>query len=299
MKRIAVIGAGAVGLSSALHLRRAGFALEVFDPRAPGEGASFGNAGIIAVSEVLPVGRPDILVQVPRMMLSRTGPLAIRPRYLPRIVPWLTRFVIASRPAQVRRISAHLSRLLAQALPAWIDLTRGRPASKWLAARGWLRAYVEAAQVRKAGRVVANLRDLGVAVDILGMGAVAELEPALAPVAGALFFPEAAHLLSPVEMMRALADDARAAGVSFQRRAVARLERAQTGMIVHTEDGSSAFDEIVVAAGAWSRQILRTLHVDLPLDTERGYHLMLPSSRQDFDEAGLVSGPGLYARADD
>ena len=131
-------------------------------------------------------------------------------------------------------------------------------------------------------------------------GAVAELEPALAPVAGALFFPEAAHLLSPVEMMRALADDARAAGVSFQRRAVARLERAQTGMIVHTEDGSSAFDEIVVAAGAWSRQILRTLHVDLPLDTERGYHIHVsPSSRQDFDEAGLCSGPGLYARADD
>jgi D-amino-acid dehydrogenase len=131
-----------------------------------------------------------------------------------------------------------------------------------------------------------------VAVDVLRAGVVAELEPALAPVAGALFFPEAAHLLSPVEMMRALAADAAAAGVSFQRKAVARLEEGPAAILVRMEDGSSAFDAVVVAAGAWSQQILRTLPVDLPLDTERGYHLMLPTPDKTLTRPVSFPAPG-------
>ena len=178
-KRIAVIGAGAVGLSAALHLRRAGHAVEVFDPRGPGEGASFGNAGIIAVSEVLPIGRPAILAQVPRMLLSRLGPLAIRPRYLPAIAPWLLQLMLASRPARVRRLSGQLAALLAHAVPAWRDLTAGRPAARWLAARGWLRAYSDPTELARAEQGAATLRALGVGVEILRSAEVAELEPAL------------------------------------------------------------------------------------------------------------------------
>src|SRR4051812_17465898 len=140
-KRIAVIGAGAVGLSSAIHLRRAGHAVDVFDARGVGQGASFGNAGIIAIPEVLPIGRPAILAQVPRMMLSRTGPLSIRPQYLLGIAPWLIRLILASRPTQVRRLSNHLAGLLRDALPAWHELTAGRTAAQSLVVRGWLRAY--------------------------------------------------------------------------------------------------------------------------------------------------------------
>src|SRR5436190_8941035 len=113
--RIGIIGAGVVGLSCAIHLQRLGYRVEMLDPRNPGEGASLGNAGIIAVSEVFPLARSATLRQVPRMLFDPIGPLAVRYRYAPFIAPWLVRFVAASRPAEVRRITGALASLLAPA----------------------------------------------------------------------------------------------------------------------------------------------------------------------------------------
>src|SRR5271157_4428528 len=100
---IAVIGAGIVGVACARALQRDGHAVTLYDPEGPGRGASFGNAGHIAIDHIRPLARLDILRQVPRMLTDPLGPLAIRWRDAPALVPWLARFALASRPAQEAR----------------------------------------------------------------------------------------------------------------------------------------------------------------------------------------------------
>src|SRR5258708_38477329 len=109
---IAVIGAGVVGVACARALQRAGRRVTIYDPEPPGRGCSFGNAGHIAVDHIRPLARLDILAQVPRMLTDPLGPLAIRWRDAVGLVPWLTRFALAARPAQVERGTAALAALL-------------------------------------------------------------------------------------------------------------------------------------------------------------------------------------------
>src|SRR5258706_15150088 len=98
-RRVVVVGAGIVGLNVALALRRRGCAVTVLDARGPGLATSYGNAGCIAVAEITPISMPGLIRQVPRMLLDPLGPLAIRWRYLPRLLPWLWRFLRARPPA--------------------------------------------------------------------------------------------------------------------------------------------------------------------------------------------------------
>ena len=293
-KRIAVIGAGAVGLSSALHLLRAGHAVEVFDPREPGEGASLGNAGVVAVSEVLPLGRPAILRQLPRMLSDPIGPLVIRWPYLPRIAPWLLRLALASRPAEVERIAQALASLLGLAAEAWRDIARGSGAEWRLGNNGWVKVYATAADLARAMPDIEHQRALGVRMDVLSRDELRQLEPALAPVfAGATFCPDVCNVDMPLRMMQALAALAVQRGAVIHKRAVQRLEPDGAAAALVDEGGRRlGFDRIVVAAGAWSRRLVRSLGADVPLDTERGYHVMLPTPEHRLRHPVSVASPG-------
>ena len=278
-KTVAIVGAGAIGLSCAIHLQRAGFAVEIFDPRGPGEGCTLGNAGVIATAEVLPFGRPSVLRQVPRMLFDPLGPLALRWGYLPRFAPWLLRFVAACRPAEVRRLAGAIADLLAEAVPSWRDIVKGTGGEGLLVSRGWLRLYGSESGLKAAMPEAMWRREFGVKVEFLSGGEIRDIEPALAPVfEGAVFYPDVGHVLSPLRLMRVLAQTIAQNGGLFHRRRVTRLEIQNGCATVVDEAGTStAFDRAVIAAGAWSRSLVRTLGIDVPLDTERGYHVMLPT----------------------
>ncbi|MCH8926693.1 MAG: FAD-dependent oxidoreductase, partial [Proteobacteria bacterium] len=96
-RHVVVIGAGIVGVCSALALLRAGFRVTLLERDAPGQGASFGNGAVIGEAAVVPVATPGLLRKVPGMLLDARGPLALRWSYLPRMAPWLLRFPAASR----------------------------------------------------------------------------------------------------------------------------------------------------------------------------------------------------------
>lgn len=292
---IAVIGAGAVGLSTALHLRRDGHAIDVFDLRDPGAGASFGNAGIIAVSEVLPLGRPSTLRQLPRMLLDRSGPLVVRASYLPRIAPWLARLALAARPSEMQRISRALATLLRPALDAWREILAGTTAGDRLVSSGWLRVFDTRESLERAKPDIALQRRLGVDVRILSPGEIADLEPALArnSFAGASFCTGVAHLNSPFRTMQALADRLVQDGGRIHRRTIRAIERGQPQPTLVDDHGARmVFDRVVVAAGAWSRKLIRTAGFDVQLDTERGYHVMLPSPSLPLRRPVTVANPG-------
>ncbi|MSO92527.1 MAG: FAD-binding oxidoreductase [Rhodospirillales bacterium] len=293
-RTVAIVGAGAIGLSCAIHLQRAGFAVEIFDPRGPGEGCSSGNAGVIATAEVLPFGRPSILRQVPRMLFDPLGPLVIRWGYLPRFAPWLLRFIAACRPGEVERLAQAITSLLVEAVPSWREIVKGTDGERLLVSRGWLRLYGSKSALEAALPEAMWRRELGVKVDILKGGEIRELEPALAPIfEGAILFPEVGHTLSPLGLMRVLAAIVAQNGGRFHRRHISRIEIENgRAAVIDEADTSHAFDRAVIAAGAWSRHLVRTLGIDVPLDTERGYHVMLPTPAASPLRPVSVMSPG-------
>ena len=276
---VLIAGAGFVGLSTALYLQRAGARVTLLDPSGPGEGASKGNAAMIVVDSVLPVAMPGVLKDVPGMLMDPLGPLAIRWGYLPRIAPWLLRFLAASRPARVEAIAGALKPLLGAAIEAWLPLLEMAGATEMLRRTGWLTLYESDASFRKAQWGLDLQRRLGVAVEVLRAEEIRQAEPALAPIyRHGVIHPENAHVLDPYRLARRLAEAVTRQGGRIERRALLGFAFRDARPIAgRTAEGDIAFDSVVIAAGAWSRPLARALGRDVPLDTERGYHMTLPN----------------------
>jgi D-amino-acid dehydrogenase len=281
-RRVVVVGAGAVGMACALALRREGHVVTVLDPQLPGEGASYGNAGIIANCSVDPVGMPGIVRRVPAMLMDPMGPLVIRWRYLPRLLPWLARFVAASRATRVEEISRALSSLLGNAAESWDELIRGTDAQRYIVRRGWIHAYESDAAFAAAQPVIALRRRRGVRIEILTPAELRELEPAAAPIfRRAVYLPDTGFATSPLRLVRAVADAFVAAGGTLVHERVTGFARRAEGVsAVFTDHGAHPAESVIIAAGAWSRPLAAILGSRVPLDTERGYHLMLPTPAQ-------------------
>jgi D-amino-acid dehydrogenase len=293
-KTIGIVGSGAVGIGCAIHLLRAGHSVTLFDSRTPGSGASMGNSGILAISEVLPFSRPETLKKVPKMFLDPMGPLSIRPSYVPRITPWLLQFMWASRASKTSRISTALAMLLKSANADWVDILRGTTAQHRLKSNGWLRVYATPQALEGARYDVALQREYGVDIDIIDANRLREMEPALAPIfAGASFCPGASSLDMPQKVLQVLAADVAARGAMFRQATVRAVETSEAGARVIDDTGMRHdFDRVVVAAGAWSRKLVRQLGQDVMLDTERGYHLMLPAPPKNITRPVTISSPG-------
>jgi glycine/D-amino acid oxidase-like deaminating enzyme len=271
---IAVVGAGIIGLAAAFRLAAAGREVVVIDPNEPGSGASWGNAGTLAPYACTPVGNPDVLRNLPSLLFNAESPLAIRLGALPTLVPWLSRFVRQSLPAAARRNGLALAGLLREAMPAWRDLADQAHVSDLFRQEGCLYLYREKMPAKDA-EWGARLRDeMGVGQNRLTAAEVAEMEPALPPMAGGLFFPDAAHIKDPAALTKRMAAEAELRGASFQRARVERLAPQGDGTIRLT-CGDRIMDAhtVVLAAGAWSRSLARQVGEKIPLDTERGYHV--------------------------
>jgi glycine/D-amino acid oxidase-like deaminating enzyme len=271
---IAVVGAGIIGLAAAFRLAAAGREVVVIDPNEPGSGASWGNAGTLAPYACTPVGNPDVLRNLPSLLFNAESPLAIRLGALPTLVPWLSRFVRQSLPAAARRNGLALAGLLREAMPAWRDLADQAHVSDLFRQEGCLYLYREKMPAKDA-EWGARLRDeMGVGQNRLTAAEVAEMEPALPPMAGGLFFPDAAHIKDPAALTKRMAAEAELRGASFQRARVERLAPQGDGTIRLT-CGDRIMDAhtVVLAAGAWSRSLALQVGEKIPLDTERGYHV--------------------------
>jgi glycine/D-amino acid oxidase-like deaminating enzyme len=271
---VAVIGAGIIGLATTLRLAAAGREVVVIDPNEPGSGASWGNAGTLAPYACAPVGNPDVLRNLPGLLFNAESPLSIRPAALPTLVPWLSRFVRQSLPAAARRNGLALVGLLREAMPAWRDLADQAHVSDLFRHEGCLYLYREKMPPKDAEWGARLRNEMGVKQSRLTAAEVAEMEPALPPVAGGLFFPNAAHINDPAALTKRMAAGAELLGASFQRARVDRLE-PQNGGTTRLTCGDRIVDArtVVLAAGAWSRRLALQVGDKIPLDTERGYHV--------------------------
>ena len=271
---VAIVGAGIIGLAIAFRLAEDAREVVVVDPNEPGSGASYGNAGTLAPYACAPVGNPDVLRNLPSLLVNPDSPLAVRPAALPALFPWLSRFVWQSMPHRARRNAYALADLLKDAMPAWRELAKEVRLSDLLRYEGCLYLY-QRRMPREDGEWGVRLRnELGVRQERLTSEEVARLEPALPPAAGGIFFPDAAHTVDPAALTSRLAAAAVARGASFQRARVDRLEPQDGGRIrLMCRDRTIEAHTVVLAAGAWSRSLAEQGGEDIPLDTERGYHI--------------------------
>ena len=275
-----VIGAGIVGVCCALYLQRQGQQVSIVDPETPGDGASFGNAGFITPGSCAPVGMPGLLAKVPQMLRDPLGPLFIRWRYLPRITPWLLRLLAASTPARVEEISLAMRSLNQSALEDFMPLLRDAQAGNLIRHDGRLEVYKDQASLDKSALKYALMRRREVTFSVIGAEELHNLEPALAPEYGcAVQIPESVHTTDPFKLTQTLFEDFRKQGGELLRERALGFEMGAAGPVkLLTDAGSHPLDTVVVAAGAYSRGLARQLGSKVPLDTERGYHMMLPEA---------------------
>ena len=278
--RIAVVGGGIVGTCCALCLQLDGNNVTIIDQNGPGTGCSSGNAGQIVTSYCVPLGLPGIIKQVPRMLRDPLGPLTIRWQYLPYLMPWLLRFVQSSSVERVERIADALYELNKDAVKTFDPLIKLAKAEHLLVAKGRLDVYQSGHEFDKAQYKFNLLRNRGVRVELLNSKQITELEPELNEKCqyGA-FCPDVVHTTNPLQLTQLLAKAFQENGGSILREKVNDFQLKSTGVpSIKTNISYHTVDKIVIAAGAFSRPFAAKLGNKVPLDTERGYHVMLPHS---------------------
>ena len=276
-KRVGVIGAGMVGVCAASWLQRDGHSVFLVETAEPGRGASFGNAGCFNGSSVTPMSMPGVVRNVPRWLFDPLGPLSLRWRYLPVIAPWLVRFIRAGTPEKVRAQARALRPLVGPTLEALHPLVSAAGAEDLVHRLGHLYVY-RSAEGPEKDRLAWDLRrENGVEIDEFNADELRQLEPALSReyVRGVLV-RENGHTSNPLALVERLVEHfVRSGGELVQARAHGfRLEGGRLTAI-QTNIGDLPADATIVCAGAYSKPLAAGLGDRVPLETERGYHLMI------------------------
>ena len=277
MARVIVIGAGIVGVCAASYLLRDGHAVTLVDPDGFGERTSKGNAGAISPGSCVPLAMPGVFKDIPGWLVDPDGPLAIRPTYLPRALPWLVRFSLAARETRIDPIADALFALHSRVFDAYAPLIKNAGAEDAIRRSGVLYLYETEASFQGSMPEVEMRRRRGVRVELLGQPEIHQLEPLVAErFQHAMFLPEHGHTVNPHRLVNALAQQFLRDGGTFAKaaaRGFARHDGKVTGVI--TDAGTLNAEILVIAAGVWSRALMRMLGHDVPLESQRGYHVML------------------------
>lgn len=298
---LVIAGAGMVGVASALWSAERGLRVLLCDPEPPGSGASYGNACTIATYACLPVNDPSVFRRLPALLFGRDSPLSVDPAHVLRHPRWMLSFLSNCRAGRVAGISQALADILSHADAGLNPLIEAAEAEDLVVANGQLTVFSTDAARRGAAAGTALRRRLGVEVEELTAEEVMALEPNLRlPVAGGLRFPGARHLRDPQALVTRLFDRFAALGGVFLNDRVTGTRALPDGVEVTTGSGDRfRAERVAITAGAFSDGIAGSGADRLPLDVERGYHLVFG------DHGGLISRPvgwaegGFYATPTD
>ena len=272
-----VIGAGVVGLSTALYLRRAGVAAVVIDPLPPAGGASFGNAGLLSPDTAVPIALPGMLRKVPGWLTDPLGPLSVRPSYFPRALPWLLRWIRSGQLQRVMAISDAMRALHRETLVCWQELLGAPLYRELIRPIGQVHVWEGEGDSANA-QVEQQVRDRhGIRTETLTADDLRQMFPGIArDVTRGLLTPGNGFTVSPQRSVRTLGElFQQEGGELINERAMKLIPREGGGWMVMTNIANRSADHVVIATGAWSRQLLDPLGISVPLETERGYHAML------------------------
>lgn len=292
--KVAVIGAGLIGLASAHALADAGHDVTVIDREGPAAGASRGNAGWLAHTDIDPLASPGMLARVPGYLLDPLGPLAIRREYLLPILPWLARLILAARPSQLARSIEAIVAINRRAMPAWDRLSDRLGMGSMIHRRGAFFAFDSQSRLEGVRAHHARQRAYGITVEEIPGHELRQMEPGLSDtITSAAYYPDAAHVSDPRLVTEALFAAAQARGIGFIR---ATVQSVTPGVaITCTDHPPITADRAVIAAGAWSRPLAAALGDSVPLDTERGYNVSFPGATTQLTRPVSFEGHGFVA----
>jgi D-amino-acid dehydrogenase len=298
--RIAVIGAGIVGCSIALALRKRGAEVTLIDRDEPGRGCSYGNSGAISPGSVAPLAMPGVLASVPGMLLNGESPLYLPWRYLPTAAPWLARFVASAAPARVAQSAARLAALHAGAIERHEALAREIGVPELFARRGHLHLYPDEQALAKDATGWRMRESYGFRFERLDRAGILALEPRVGErYRLGVFMADQATILNPLRYVLAMAHAFAARGGVVRRDEVQSLTplaggRWQLGTRAAQASAELAFDRVVVAAGAWSRSLLDPLGLRLALESQRGYHVQFQGARDTVSRTVILADRKIF-----
>jgi glycine/D-amino acid oxidase-like deaminating enzyme len=279
-RSIAVIGGGIVGLSAAMQLLIDGYDVTVFDKDEPMQACSAGNAGYLSEANIFPPASPDMLWQMPRLLLAKEGPLVINPRYVGSMLPWSRSALKVLKPSTLANVTDTLAGMTRMAFGAITALARQANAQGLLTRDGGLVAYKTVAGLEKKSVHLPTWNGYGLTVRRLSAVEVQDMEPALAKdIVGGLLFENSGRCSNPQGLGLQYAEHLALHGAQILRSEVGGVLTQPDGrVLVQSTAGNQVFDQVVVCAGFWSGPLLKPYFKRVPLISERGYHLMLPKS---------------------
>jgi D-amino-acid dehydrogenase len=274
-KDAVILGAGIVGVSVATHLRLRGWDVVVVDRRGPGDGASFGNAGLIQREAVYPHGFPRAIKELARIARNVSIDAVYHPLDLPGLAAPLLRFWWASHPKRYARAVLGTSRLIETCVDEHKSMAEAAGARHMLRRSGWLRVFDDERALDETVRSAeASRRDHGVTFEALDGDGLAVAEPHLmVRRAGAVHFTNAPWVADPHALVLAYAQRLEAMGGRFATGDAMGLSRAGKGWRVPTADGVVEAGAVVVALGAHSARLTSRFGYSPPMFGERGYHM--------------------------
>lgn len=282
-----IIGAGIIGLSIAVTLKKNGVDVLLLDANEVCRGASDGNAGHIATEQVYPVADPSLLTKIPSMLWDPLGPLRIDWRYLFTLTPWAWKTAINMLPKNYQRNHIALLDINSRSLDSWSQFAQEWELNEWLHVRGSL-LVCEKEKTAKVLRAHGDkLSSLGVENKWLNAMQLKEYAPLLNDKQlGALLYPKTGHVSDLRAIARRLKNSFVTMGgrVSEFTKVLSAEKQADGSFILQSNKGTIRGKKIILSAGAFSKSLAKKLTgITVPLDTERGYHLMLPQERQSLD----------------
>ena len=271
-----VIGAGIVGVSAAIWLRRAGREVTLIDRGAPGMGTSYGNAGILANCSMVPVTTPGLILKGPKYALDPNFPLFMRWSYLPKMLPWLVKYLSHANDSDTRRIAKGLAPIVGDGVEQHEALSRGTRAAEWIVNGDYTFAYANRAAFEAESYVWELRRDAGFVPQMIEGSAAQDYEPNLCPDVTCLaVMKDHGHIRDPGGYVAALAEEFQALGGVWKQADVKDFAfEGDKVAAVKTTTGEIACSEVVLATGVWSKPLMKRLGLNIPLETERGYHIV-------------------------
>lgn len=273
--QILVAGAGIVGISCAIWLQRAGYSVTVVDREGPASGTSHGNAGVLAAGAVVPVSVPGLMRKAPGMLLDGDAPLFLRWGYLPKLLPFLTKYLGYATDAHVDHYARSMSMLLHDSVEQHRALAAGTGAEKYITDEDYCFGYSTHAAFEADGYGWGKRKAAGVKYEVVRGADYAQYDP----VYGAAFetvvrCKNHGRISDPGAYVRALADHFTAQGGTIQIAQITDIDVEDGNLrALHTSEGMMRADHIVFAMGPWSKEIAHKLGVKVPFESERGYHL--------------------------
>ena len=274
---VAVVGAGIIGVCTALELAERGMKVTIFDPAPVCSKTSYGNAGVISPWTCVPQSMPGLWKQVPGWLIDPDGPVSIRPGYLPKLLPWVLRFIAAGRPERLDPVADALFRLSKGSVEAYKKRLSGTGKEQLVQDSLYVHVYRNrnSASLDHLGWQLRRSRQVPVA--LIDKVSLKEIEPDISDdYEAAILIKQQGRTNDPAGVGVALAEKALAKGASHIQAKVQKIYPDNgAGCKLVTDQGEFRAKKIVLAAGIWSCELLKSFGLKLPLEAERGYHLVL------------------------